>query len=60
MKKYTYSQTKIQKELSEIEVNLLLQKVREFQEINQKYLIKITNPISFERKSKIINMANTN
>ncbi len=60
MKKYTYSQTKIQKELSEIEVNLLLQKVREFQEINQKYLIKITNPISFERKPKIINMANTN
>lgn len=46
------------KQISEQEVKQLFEKVREFQEANQKYLIKPASPKASD-DPQIINMANT-
>lgn len=59
MKKNILIAKKPSKEISEKDVNSMLKQVRDFQEQNQKYLVKppYTAP---EVKPTIINMASTN
>ena len=59
MTKHTRVTKMSQRKISEKDINSLFKKVREFQAVNQKYLIKIPDDIP-DVKPTIINMANTN